>query len=97
MNLSLADIATFAVPLALGLVWLIRLEGRLNAFAQQRESDLRLVEAHRESDNELNAERKETINRQLKEINHKLGSIDQMSRKVDRISTFIGGQAAGGV
>jgi hypothetical protein len=79
------------------IVWLIRLEARVNAVDQQRAADVASVRQQREADGELNTERFDNIKASLDTINSKLDVLQQMKGKVDQIRSFIGGGHGAGV
>ncbi len=95
MNLSIETILAIAVPVVLAVVWLVRLEGRVNGLHTLRDGDLRLASAQRDADIELSTQRLEGIDEKLTDIKRTLGGLDDMRRKVDQIRAFIGSGSQG--
>lgn len=90
MTLDTGSVLTIGGLVAGGLIWLIRLEAAVKSVDQQRIADLASVRDARLSDSLLNTERFNNIRESLGSINDKLEGLEQMSRKVDQIRSFIG-------
>jgi hypothetical protein len=102
MDLSIEQIVAIAIPSAGTIVWLVRLEGQVKEIRALRKSDLIAIELQRAADLKLVAERRnadaqmirmqfKVVNESLEEIKLSLKYVAEMQRKVDRISSFIGG------
>ena len=84
--------ALFVIGTALGgiVIWGIRLEGRVTNLHTLREGDLNLSREQRKSDQAIQTERMERIDESLEEIKAGLKEVTTLSRKVDKLSSFIG-------
>ncbi|HVL67210.1 MAG TPA: hypothetical protein VM364_08095 [Vicinamibacterales bacterium] len=69
----------------------------MNWFEAQRKADLQLAEAQRTADNALADQRMAAIDEKLDDIREAMKGLEGLKVKVDRISSFISGQAAGSV
>jgi hypothetical protein len=85
MTLSMDTIAAIAVPVVLAVVWLVRLEGRVNGLHTLRDGDLRLADSQRDADNRLTAQRMKGIDEKLDDIKEKLDGVDDMRHKIGEI------------
>jgi hypothetical protein len=81
----------FVLALVGVVVWGIRLEGRVNNLHTLRGGDLRLAKEQRMLDKQLQDERMERIDESLNEIKTTLKEVATLTRKVDKLGSFLGG------
>lgn len=86
----LAIVGLMTGPVAIVLIWAIRLEGRVNGMHEVRKADLLLLEERRQADKTLHTTHLEQIKESLEEIKVGLAGVGEMQRTVDHLAVRLG-------